>query len=379
MSSDHDSAVFDVSKLVKLADFEALAEGLLDRPAFDYIAGAAGDEVTLAENMAAFRRWRLRPRTMVDVSSIDTSTTWLGQRVAIPVGVAPMAFQHFAHPDAEVAMARAAAGAGVVMCLSTLSSRSIEEVAAAGGPRWFQLYVHRDRGTSAELVRRAEAAGYSALVVTVDLPIAGRRERDFRNAFGYPQVFGNFDPQRLAAGSTSEGAPLGVVIGGLNDASLSWGDMEWLRGLSSMPVLVKGILTAEDAVTAVEHGAAGIVVSNHGGRQLDRTPASIDVLPEIVEAVGGRGEVYLDSGVRRGVDVLTALAVGAQGVFVGRPFFFSLAAGGETGAARALELVGAEVRNDMALLGTTTVAQIDSSRVIAPARARRANAAQTQP
>jgi len=358
LSPDREPAAVDLSKVLKLADFEALAADRIDKPAFDYIAGGAGDEVTLADNVAAFRRWRLRPRVLVDVTSIDTSTSWLGQRVAVPVGVSPMAFQHFAHPHAEAATARAAAEQGVVMCLSTLSSRTIEEVAAAGGPRWFQLYVHRDRRVSEELVRRAESAGYSALVVTVDLPLAGRRERDFRNAFRYPQEFGNFDPRLPEVASTEAGIPLGAVIGGFNEASLRWDDVEWMRGLSHMPVLLKGILTAEDAVLAVEHGAAGILVSNHGGRQLDRTPATIDALPEIVDAVGDRAEVYLDGGVRRGVEVLTALALGAKGVFVGRPFFFSLAAGGQAGVARALELIGAEVRNDMALLGVTGIAQL---------------------
>jgi 4-hydroxymandelate oxidase len=340
----------------------------MERAAFDYIAGGAGDEITLADNIGAWRRWRLRPRVLVDVSAIDTSTTWLGTSVAFPVGVAPMAFQHFAHPDAEGATARAAARAGVVMCLSTLSSRTIEDVAEAGGPRWFQLYVHRDRGVSAELVRRAEAAGYSALVVTVDLPIAGRRERDFRNAFRYPQNFANFDPRLSTAGSNEEDSSLGAVIGGFNDDSLSWADLEWLRSLSAMPLVLKGILTAEDAVLAVAHGAAAIIVSNHGGRQLDRTPATIDVLPEVVEAVGGRAEVYLDGGVRRGIDVLTALAVGAQGVFIGRPFFFALATAGEAGVSRALELIVAEVRNDMALLGTTKIGQIGREYVAPPVR-----------
>lgn len=364
MSPDKDP--IDLSKVVNLADFEGLAVGRLDKPAFDYIAGGAGDEVTLADNIAAWRRWRLQPRVLVGVDLIDTSTTWLGQRVAFPVGFAPMAFQHFAHPHAEVATARAAAEAGVLMCLSTLSSRTIEDVAEAGGPRWFQLYVHRDRGVSAELVRRAEAAGYSALVVTVDLPLAGRRERDYRNAFQYPQEFGNFDLRLPEVDSTEAGVPLGAVIGGFNEASLRWGDVAWMRGLSRMPVVLKGILSAQDAELAVEHGAAGIIVSNHGGRQLDRTQATIDALPEIVDAVANRAEVYLDGGVRRGVDVLTAMAVGARGVFVGRPFFFALAAAGQTGVARALELIGAEVRNDMALLGATSVAQIDRSYVVGP-------------
>jgi isopentenyl diphosphate isomerase/L-lactate dehydrogenase-like FMN-dependent dehydrogenase len=365
MTSEHDAV--DVAAVVKLADFEALAAERMERAAFDYIAGGAGDEITLADNIGAWRRWRLRTRVLVDVSAIDTSTTWLGMKVALPVGVAPMAFQHFAHPDAELATARAAAGAGVVMCLSTLSSRTIEQVAAAGGPRWFQLYVHRDRGVSAELVGRAQTAGYSALVVTVDLPMAGRRERDFRNALRYPQAFANFDARPPATELTEDGGPLGAVIGGFNDASLSWPDVEWLAGLSTMPVVLKGILTAEDAALAVEHGAAAIVVSNHGGRQLDRTTATIDVLPEIVDAVAGGAEVYLDGGVRRGVDVLTALGVGANGVFIGRPFFFALAAAGEAGVARALELIGLEVRNDMALLGVTAVRQVGVNFVLRPA------------
>jgi 4-hydroxymandelate oxidase len=365
VTPDHDAV--DLPTVVNLADFEALAAERMERAVFDYIAGGAGDEITLVDNIAAWRRWRLRPRVLVDVSAIDTSTTWLGAKVALPVGVAPMAFQHFAHADAELATARAAARAGVVICLSTLSSRTIEEVAAARAPRWFQLYVHRDRGVSAELVARAERAGYSALVVTVDLPIAGRRERDFRNALRYPQVFANFDPRLSTAGSTEEGGSLGAVIGGFNDDSLSWADFEWLRGLSTMPLVIKGILAVEDAVMAVEHGAAAIVVSNHGGRQLDRTPATIDVLPEVVDAVAGRAEIYLDGGVRRGVDVLTALAVGAKGVFIGRPFFFALAAAGQAGVSRALELIGAEVHNDMALLGVTAVGHVGVNFVRRPA------------
>ena len=361
----------DLTRALNLADFEAMAAEVMDRAAFDYVAGGAGDEVTLAGNLAAWRRWRLQPRVLVQVSTIDTSTTWLGGPVTAPIGIAPMAFQHFAHPDAELAMARAAAKAGVAMCLSTLSSRSLEEVAdaadgageaggggGAGGPRWFQLYVHRDRGVSAELVARAAEAGYSALVVTVDLPVAGRRERDLRNAFAYPQSFTNFALPASDAVALAGEAPLAAVIGGFNDASLSWKDVEWLRGLGDMPLLLKGILTADDARLAVDHGVAGVVVSNHGGRQLDRVPASIDVLPEVVEAVAGRAEVYVDSGVRRGVDVLTALALGARGVFVGRPLFFALAAGGGDGVALAIELLAAEMRNDMALLGVRSVQEI---------------------
>jgi 4-hydroxymandelate oxidase len=351
----------ELSSVVNLADFEGLAADRLERAAFDYVAGGAGDEQTLADNLAAWRRWQLLPRVLVDVSAVDASSRFLGSAVAMPVGVAPMAFQHFAHPEAELATARAASRAGALFCLSTMSSRSIEDVAAAAaaagsGPRWFQLYVHRDRAVSAELVQRAEAAGFGAVVLTVDLPIAGRRERDIRNALAYPQVFGNFAHRLPAAGP--EEAPITVVIAGLNDASLTWADIAWLRGLTSLPIVIKGILSPADADLAVQHGAAAVIVSNHGGRQLDRTPSAIDVLPEIVEAVGGRAEVYLDGGVRRGVDVLTALALGAQGVFVGRSVLFALAVGGEAGVARALDLLAAEVHDDMALLGARTIGEI---------------------
>jgi 4-hydroxymandelate oxidase len=359
----------DLAQVVSLADFERLAADRMERAAFDYVAGGAGDELTLADNIAAWRRWQLLPRVLRDVSAVDASTAWLGSPVAAPFGIAPMAFQHFAHPDAELATARAAARAGVVFCLSTMSSRSIEEVAAAAdgveggrGPRWFQLYVHRDRGVSAELVRRAESAGYSALVVTVDLPIGGRRERDIRNSLGYPQVFGNFGRPVMAGGAEGE-APLAAVVGGFNDGVLNWSDLEWLRKLSGMPVVIKGILAADDARLAVKHGAAGMVVSNHGGRQLDRTPAAIDVLPKIVDAAGGQLEIYVDGGVRRGVDVLIALAQGAQGVLLGRPVFFALAAAGESGVSRALELLADEVRDDMTLLGATSVVQVGRDHV----------------
>ncbi len=350
----------DLSTVLNLREFEPLARSVMDLAAFDYICGGAGDEVTLADNEAAFARHRLRPRVLRDVSTVDPSTTFLGHGLRMPVGTAPMAFQHFAHRDAELATARAAAAAGALFCLSTMSSRSLEEAATAaddagGGVRWFQLYVHRDRTLSEELIGRAERAGYTAIVVTVDLPIAGVRERDIRNSLGYPQVFGNFG--RRDDPAAGEG-PLAAVIGGFNDASLNWVDLAWLRAVTSLPVVVKGVLTAEDGALVVENGASGIVVSNHGGRQLDRTIAAIDALPEVVAAVAGRAEVYVDGGVRRGVDVLTALALGATGVFVGRPLGYAHAVGGEAGVARALAILEAELRIDMALLGVTRVADI---------------------
>jgi 4-hydroxymandelate oxidase len=348
----------DLTAVTRLADFEPLARERMAPPELDYVAGGADDELTLADNEAAFRHWRLRPRVLVDVSTVEPSTTVLGQPAATPLGIAPVAFQHFAHSDAELATARAAARAGVPFCLSTMSSRSIEEVAAAAdeagtGARWFQLYVHRDRARSEELVRRAARAGYAALVVTADFPVAGNRERDLRNRLPYPSRFGNFEAP-LAAG---EGV-LAPVIGGFIDGSLSWTDLAWLRGLAHLPLVVKGVMTGEDAALAVEHGAGAVVVSNHGGRQLDRLPATIDVLPEVVAAVQGRAEVYLDGGVRRGTDVLTALALGARAVFVGRPIVYALAAAGEAGVDRALTLLDAEVRRDMALLGVTRPSEV---------------------
>ncbi len=355
---------------VSVRDFERLAADILDQAAFDYIAGGAGDERTLAANEAAFDAWQLRPRVLVDVSAVDASTTFLGQPVSAPFGVAPVAFQHFAHPDAEPALAAAAASAGVPYCLSTMSSRSMEEVAAAAeatggsGPRWFQLYVHRDRARSASLVQRAAAAGYGALVVTVDLPIAGSRDRDRRNELAYPQAFGNFPASVAREGSAdASDESISVVIGGLNDASFTWSDLAWLRSLTDLPLVIKGILTGEDAALAVEHGAAAVIVSNHGGRQLDRTPPAIEVLPEVVQAVGGRAEVYVDGGVRRGADVLIALALGARGVLVGRPAVFGLAVGGGHGARRVLDILAAEIRTDMALLGVSRPDEIGAQHV----------------
>jgi len=338
-----------IGRVLSLSEFEAMAERLLDRASFDYIAGGSGEEITLRDNVAAFRRRRLRPRVLVDVNEVDLSTQLLGQRLEVPFGVAPMAFQHLAHAEAEVAMARAARSAGAMFCLSTLSSIALETVSEEAGSRWFQLYVHRDRAVSRDLVARAEAAGYTAIVFTVDLPVAGYRERDLRNDLQYPQRFGNFQ----AAGTS--GRPLLEVIGGFNERRLTWADVDWLRGLTRLPVVIKGVMTGEDAALAVDHGAAGVWVSNHGGRQLDRAFASIDVLDEVVSAIDGKAEVYVDSGVRRGADVATALAMGADAVFIGRPLGLALAVGGERGVAHALELVAAELRITMALLGATSV------------------------
>ena len=355
---------------VNLLEYEPLARQKLSESAYGFIAGAAEDEVSLRENRAAFQRLRLRPRVLVDVSKIDPSTTVLGQRIEFPVLLAPIAVQRLAHPDGELASARAAAAAGTIMALSTSASCSIEEVArVAEGPRWFQLYFNRDREVTRRLVERAESHGYSALCLTVDLPWLGRREADIRNRLQFP-------PEVTMANFTGDEARglLPVVTGatldasaGPSDPSLTWKDVDWLRSLTKMRLVIKGVLTAEDAALALEHGAEAIVVSNHGGRQLDGVPASIEALPEIVEAVGGRAEVLLDGGVRRGTDVLKALALGARAVLIGRPYIWGLAVAGEEGVKRVLSILRFELELAMALAGCPAVADIGRGLVARPA------------
>jgi isopentenyl diphosphate isomerase/L-lactate dehydrogenase-like FMN-dependent dehydrogenase len=328
-------------------DFETLARERLDENAWEYFRGGAGDESTLRDNLAAFARWRLRPRVLVDVTAVDTGTTVLGTPVAAPILVAPVALQKLAHRDGEAATARAAAAAGTIMVLSTSATLRPGAVAAAapGAPRWFQVYVLRDRGVTHALIDEACAHGYSALVLTVDVPTLGRRESAVRVGFHIPDEF------EIA----------GDIFAGI-DPSVSWRDLEWLAG-HGLPVVLKGVLTSEDARIAVEHGAAAVVVSNHGGRQMDGVAASIDALPQVVEAVDGRAEVLLDSGVRRGADVLRALALGARAVLVGRPIVYALAVGGEEGVAHVLRLLRDEVELGLQLLGCTSPAAVERGHV----------------
>jgi 4-hydroxymandelate oxidase len=365
-----------LARVVSLADFEPLARLVMEPAAFDYVAGGAWDELTLAENVAAWRRRRLRPRVLVDVSRVDASTTMLGQPTSLPLAIAPMAAEGLAHPDAEVAVARAAANAGVPFILSTMSSRSMEEVAAGApdGVRWFQLYTQVDPGRSRELVQRAEAARYSAIVVTVDLPVLGYRERDRRSGFDLVGPHGNF--AGLEAVATHAG---GIHATGLGDGfaqieediltGLAWDDLATIRSWSSLPLLVKGVMTAEDGRLAAEQGVDGIVVSNHGARQLDRVAAPLDVLEEVVAAVDGRAEVWVDGGVRRGLDLAIARALGARGVLVGRPIFWALAAGGQAGVERALAILREEFEITLALLGTPTPEDIGPAHVAGAADA----------
>jgi 4-hydroxymandelate oxidase len=349
-------------------DFEAAARERLPGMVYDYYAGGAGEEWTLRENRRAFDRWTIRPRVLVDVSKVDASAAVLGEPTSFPIMLAPTAFHRMAHPDGELAVARAAGGTGTVMTLSSISTTSLEDVAEAGrpGPQWFQLYVLRRREIAERLVHRAHDAGYRAIVLTVDAPLLGRRPRDERNQFTLPQGIGLANLAGMALPAPATGSGLFAYFATEIEASLSWADLEWLRSLSPLPLVVKGILRGDDAERAVDAGADAIVVSNHGGRQLDGAPATLDVLPEVVEAVRGRIEVYLDGGVRRGTDVLKALALGARAVLIGRPYLWGLAAGGEAGVRRVIESLRNDLILAMQLAGLPRLDAIDRS-AVAPA------------
>lgn len=340
---------------INLFDYEKLAQERISAPYWDFFQGGSDDEITLRECRAAFERIRLRPRSLVDVSKIDMHTSVLGMPVSMPVLIAPTASHCVAHPDGECATAQAAGRAGTLMIASTVSTRTMEDIAqAATGPLWFQLYLYPSLEIAAWLVHRAEAASYRAIVLTVDLPVLGNRERDRRNKATIPPA--PYTEANLA-GVEKEGQPW---------VPLTWDTLAWLRSITTLPILLKGILTAEDARLAVEHGAAGIIVSNHGGRQLDTAIPGIEALPEIVEAVDRidkRCEVYFDGGIRRGTDVLKALALGARAVLIGRPILWGLAVDGADGAYQVLELLRRELEVAMKLSGRPALASIDRSLV----------------
>ncbi|KFO65451.1 Hydroxyacid oxidase 1 [Corvus brachyrhynchos] len=330
-----------------IADFEEYAKTFLPKSVYDYYQSGADDQETLADNVAAFSRWKLYPRVLRDVSVMDLSTSVLGQRVTMPVCVAATAMQRMAHPHGETATARACQAVGTGMMLSSWATSSIEE----------------DREVTESLVRRAERAGYRGIFVTVDTPYLGRRVADVRNKFQLPPHLRlrNFSSNDLAFSSGKdfgENSGLAVYVAEAIDASVNWEDIKWLRGLTSLPIVLKGILRDDDAKEAVKIGVNGILVSNHGARQLDGVPATIDVLPEIVEAVEGKVEVFLDGGVRKGTDVLKALALGAKAVFIGRPLLWGLAYQGEEGAKEVLQMLKEEFRLAMALTGCRTVEEI---------------------
>jgi 4-hydroxymandelate oxidase len=346
---------------------EATARAKLPRMVYDYYAGGADDELTLADNRAAWDRYALLPRVLVDVSERELSTSVLGRTLAVPFAVAPMAYQGLAHPEGELATVRAAGAVGAPLILSTFATRGIEEVmAVATGPVWFQLYAFSDRGATRALVERAAAAGASALVVTVDAPLLGNRRRDTANDFSLPGDLGvgNLDGLEVPGGSAGvSGASLAAYFGQRVGRSLTWDDVDWIGSIAGLPLVLKGILAAEDARLAAAHGAAAIVVSNHGGRQLDGVPAAVDVLAELVDACAGAVEVWVDGGVRRGTDLVKALALGARLVLVGRPVLWGLATDGETGVRHVLEGLRDELDLALALCGCRRPADLGRGHV----------------
>jgi isopentenyl diphosphate isomerase/L-lactate dehydrogenase-like FMN-dependent dehydrogenase len=369
-------------RIATLEDVRRRARRRLPRMAFDFIDGGADREITLRANTAAFESVVLRPRHLVDVTHRSPATTVLGEPVALPVLIAPTGMARIAHPAGDLAGARAATAAGTIFTLSTMSSHSLEEVrAAAAGPLWFQIYLWPQRAVVERLVDRAQAAGYRALVVTVDVPVAGNRLRDVANGFSFPpRVRPSTAADLLRHPRWLAGLPSAMTFANvaeqvgdgpgraleyarlvnrlLANPGADWGLLAWLRERWPGPLLIKGTLTGEDARLAIEHGIDGIVVSNHGGRQLDGAPASLHALAEVVEAVAGRAEVLLDGGVRSGSDVVTAVAMGARAVLIGRPWLFGLAIGGEDGVALVLEILREEIDRTLALTGRTGVADL---------------------
>jgi isopentenyl diphosphate isomerase/L-lactate dehydrogenase-like FMN-dependent dehydrogenase len=344
-----------VSEPLNVWDYEARAVERLKPGAQGYYAGGAGDELTLRDNVDAYRRWQLRPRLLVDVAACSTATTVLGHKIAMPLLGAPVAFQRVAHPDGELGMARAAKAAGTIMCLSTIATTTPAEGAATGVPRWFQLYVFKDEGVTRHLIAQARDGGFTALLLTVDAPVRGNRERDLRTGFAIPPD--------IRVASMGRGGVTPKEVFDMVTPSLTWRDLERISSEAGLPLLVKGILTSEDAILSVEHGAAGVVVSNHGGRQLDGVSATIDALPEVVEAVAGRIEPLVDGGIRRGTDVVKALALGARAVLAGRAPLWGLAVDGEAGARQVLELLQAEILGALRLVGCTSPADVTRERV----------------
>lgn len=348
-------------QLVTVEDFEAAARARLPQMVYDYYRSGADEEHTLNRNRDAFARFELWYRTLVDVACPAIETTVLGTKLASPIAIAPTAYHRLAHPDGECGTARAAAAANKLYVASTLATTTLEDVAAAapGGPRWFQLYVHKERAFTASLVARAKAAGYRAIAVTIDTPVLGRRCADVRNDFALPEglVMANLVdilPPDLRSGSGSE---LARFVASRHDASFAWKDLDWIaREAAPLPVVVKGLVRADDAARAVDHGAAAVWISNHGGRQLDFAPATMDALEDAVAEVGDRAEVYLDGGVTSGTRALVALGLGARAVFVGRAVLWGLSTAGEEGVSRVLRLLDDELVRALQLAGCADLA-----------------------
>ncbi|XP_017106728.2 uncharacterized protein Hao [Drosophila bipectinata] len=356
--------------LVCVEDFEKKAEAHLEKNALDYYRSGAGEQFTLGLNREAFRRLRLRPRCLRDVSRLDISCEIFGERMKWPLGIAPTAMQKMAHPDGEVGNARAAGKAGSIFILSTLSTTSLEDL-AVGAPetiKWFQLYIYKDRTITEKLVRRAEKANFRALVLTIDAPIFGHRRADVRNNFSLPShlTLANFQGIKATGVASANMGASGIneYVSSQFDPTISWKDIAWLKSITHLPIVVKGVLTAEDAVLAREFGCAGVIVSNHGARQIDTVPASIEALPEVVRAVGDDLVVMLDGGIIQGNDIFKALALGAKTVFVGRPAVWGLAYNGQKGVEEMLSILRKDFEITMALIGSQTLKDIQPSMVV---------------
>lgn len=348
--------------LADVMQFEPLARKRLSQMAYDYIRSGGGDEITMRENRLGFERLALSPRVLVDVSEIDTKVSLFGAELAAPIMLAPIAYHRVFHPDGELATARGANAGGAGMVISSFTTTAIDEIAQnIQQPIWFQLYVQRDRGFTRDMVERAVAQGCKAVCITVDTPVLGCRYGQLQ--FALPAEIECVHVRGLAGklaitGHQTRGSRIYDV---LFDPKFNWRDLEWLRSFAGVPVLLKGVLNPEDAIRAVEAGVEGIIVSNHGGRNLDMVPAAIEALPRVVEAVGGKIPVLMDSGIRRGTDILMALALGARAVLVGRPYAYGLAAGGAEGVERVIRILREELERAMALTGRRSIAEIDSS------------------
>ncbi|KAL9274264.1 Peroxisomal (S)-2-hydroxyacid oxidase GLO4-like protein [Drosera capensis] len=343
---------------VNVNEYQELARKVLPKMYYDFYTSGAEDQYTLRHNVEAFSRITIRPRVLIDVSRINMSTTLLGHKLSAPILIAPTAMHKLAHPDGEIATSKAAAACETIMVLSFMSTCTIEEVASCcNGVRFLQLYVFKKREVSASLVQRAERSGYKAIVLTVDTPRLGRREADIKNKMISPQLK-NFDGLVSTEVSTEEGSGIEALALRAFDSSLCWKDIGWLRSITKLPILIKGVLTGEDAWKAVEVGVDGIIVSNHGARQLDFAPATISVLEEVVSAVGGKIPVLLDGGIRRGTDIFKALALGAKAVLVGRPVIYGLAVNGEHGSKRVVNMLKDELELAMALAGCPSIKDI---------------------
>ena len=356
------SSTAPTETLLNVADFALAAHAAMEQKAFDYYEGGALDEVTLRDNTESWSRLKLYYRVLAGIGERDLSTTVLGQAVSMPILVAPTAFHKLACAAGEVAAARAAKAAGTLFILSSLSNTAMESVLAeAGSPRWFQLYIYKDRGVTLELVQRAEAAGAEAIVLTVDAPGWGTRERDVRNSFSLPPglTVENLSPLGKGAMPEMPGSGLAAYVRANFKSDLGFDDLDWLCAATRLPVVVKGVCRGDDARRAAEHGAKAVVVSNHGGRQLDTAPATCEALPHVVEAVGDLCEIYVDGGIRRGSDVLKAIALGARAVLVGRPVLWGLCVNGEEGARQVLDILRRELDEAMLLCGCAQLSEID--------------------